>query len=527
MTIDSFNHPPANIRSAPLWVEQIEKKLLNAVCGCLSSRQVQLTEVHLQFLCAPWVHFLTHSLLHRLETLGVDLSTPKFPLVERSDVARQVHAPGDTLAFMEFFRTKKYTDYLDLSLAGSMADYSGRTATHTLFVKSHRKATTTAFMPCFPRNFRYLMGWLNLGRIQFLDNKHEAIEIPVNTSRRLSLFDGVKNSFDDLPAATASWLAARVSHLFPKSLLENLEVNLSEKLKLPVNQNLFSADGWHIIDDWKIYALAQKIKANAHWIGAPNAISHGSLAVFWQRHFELAFLDTYLSWGWSHSQGAHATIVPFNAPHYAGKRQASYVPDESRKGVLISSAARPQHLLEYPYLPQRFERYLEKQLLLAQGLNSLLQEDVTIRTRPKDLGWDVKALVDSLKNSAIQLEFQSGQFSDRLKQCRLHVCDNCSTTIVESLWANHPTLVMITDDYFQLYPQALQDYKILADAGIFHDSLESLLAQCKLVQDRPEQWWMSAKTQSAIQNFLRKQGRCGDGLLAWTRALISPTALKQ
>lgn len=516
-------HLSTTIRTVPASVEQWENKLGHAVCAFVRTRNPALNPTHVEFLCAPWVHFFTHSVLHRLEKYGIDLISSVLPGLDISQVEPPKEAPGDTLAFMEFFRTEKYSAYLDQSLTGQMAVFTGRASPHVLPLQSKRSRTTTAFMSCFPRHFRYLMSVLNAGQIRFLDNRFEPVHVAVNEELRLELLESVKNAFQDFSSSVSSWWATRVMECFPKSLLENLASNLSLKLQLPANQNLFSADGWHIIDDWKIYAVAQKIKYGTHWVGAPNAISHGSLAVFWQRTFEMAHMDTYLSWGWNHGRERRSKLLPFYAPHQAGRKQLTTALKGRRQGILMSSAARPQHLLEYPYTPERFQLYLNNQLMLAQGLHTVFDDVVTIRTRPKDLGWDVQTLVSMLKNPAIELEFQAGPFSDRLKKSRLHICDNCSTTIVESFWANHPTLVVLTDDYFQLHPEAVSDYKILADAGVFHTSMESLLAQCKRIHDQLEGWWMSAATQTAVQRFLAQQGRLGGGWLAWRRVLLSPT----
>lgn len=517
----------ATIRTVPAWVEQCEKKLRDAVCAFVCARHPALSAKHADFLCSPWVHFFTHSVLHRLEKHGIDLALTVLPVPDVSLAQPPKQAPGDTLAFMEFFRTKKYSAYLDQSLSGQDAVFFGRVSPHVLPLQSKHRATTTVFMSCFPRNFRYLMAVLNAGRIRFLDNRFESEDVTVDKQLRLELLQSVKKAFQDFSDSVASWWAARVMECFPKSLLENLAPNLSLKLLLPANRNLFSADGWHIIDDWKVYAVAQKIKYDTQWVGAPNAISHGSLAMFWQRTFEMAHMDTYLSWGWCHASEKRSTLVPFYAPHHAGRKLLAPALKGQRHGILVSSAARPQHLLEYPYVPERFESYLNNQLMLAQGLHTVFGDVVTIRTRPKDLGWDVQALVKGLGNPAVELEFQAGPFSDRLKKSRLHICDNCSTTIVESLWANHPTMVVLTDDYFQLHPEAISEYRLLAEAGVFHSSIESVLAQCKRIQDQLEVWWLSAATQDAVKRFLIKQGRWGGGWLVWRRALMSPTVRHQ
>ncbi len=513
------------LRTVPSEVVCLEEKLLGLVCAFLSSRQTLLNEQHLRFLCAPWVHFFTHGIHHYVQSHGTSTALSEQGSLEEALACPMLAAPGDTLAFMEFFRTVKFSEYLDASLAGERPQFTGRTSTNQLRLQQEKKRSTLAFMPCFPRLFRYLLGVWNVGRVKFLENKFDQVDVARDGNARRQLHERVKLSLAKDWPELSSWLALHVADLFPKSLLENLEKNFLDKLNYPENKYLFSADAWHIIDDWKIYAVAQKSKYQTHWIGAPNAISHGSLAIFWQREFELAHMDTYLSWGWAAPVPSRSRLLPFFAPHYAGKKQKKYLPGEGKKGILLSSAARPRHLLEYPYTPDRFERYLKSQLQLAQRLFSLSGLQVAIRTRPKDLGWDVAELVGQLNTPEITLEYQSGAFTDRLSMCQLHICDNCSTTIVESLWANHPSLFIITDDYFQINDSARDDYNILAQVGIFHESMEALLSHFSTIQADIESWWRDVKTQKAIGLFLKRQGQHGAGLRVWSKALTAPQSL--
>jgi putative transferase (TIGR04331 family) len=419
---------------------------------------------------------------------------------------------------MEFFRTPAYRTYLDQTLAGLTGHVDCRTHLHQLEHRLPAYAQTVAYMSCLPRNFRYQLQLTSLGRIRFLENKPSSLEFTTDWGARQQLRQHVEDSlFRDFPNL-AGWIAARVQELFPKSLLEHLAVNLLQKQSLPRRRTLFSADGWQIIDDWKIYALSQKIAHDTHWIGSPNAISHGSLAVFWQREFEVKHLDSYLTWGWSGEGGTH--VHAFYSPHFAGQHQAAPVRTSSNNGLLISAAARPQHLLEYPYTPDRFERYLTTQMHLASRVFELTKQPVAIRTRPRDLGWDVPTMVKALGKTLVTLEFQQGKFSERLAKCRLHICDNCSTTIVESFWNNHPTLILISDDFFQIRHEATNAYNDLEIVGILHTSIESLLRQLDKLESTLDSWWQASNTQAAIRRFLALQGRTGSGLRQWKTALL-------
>lgn len=509
--------PDQNIVRAPEHVVQTESLLLGAVRQLLLERHPQLQPRHVDFLCAPWVHFFTHSALHRLESSG---GPPAGGHQARRPAStdQQRAVPGDTLAFMEFFRTPAYRAYLDQTLAGAAAAPACRTGIHVLDEKLPAYARTVAFMSCLPRNFRYRLQLYSLGRIRFLENKPRSQDIETDWSVRAELSRRVQAALAGTLTEAAAWLGARVQELFPKSLLEHLAANLQQKQLRPARRTLFSADGWQIIDDWKIYALVQKTRHGTRWIGMPNAISHGSLAVFWQREFETSHMDSYLTWGWSREGAPH--VHPFYSPHFAGQQQAAPARTDKPGGILISSAARPQHLLEYPYTPDRFERYLRTQLDLAVRAQQATGERVTIRTRPRDLGWDLKEMVRALGNDRVSLEFQAGKFAERLQQSWLHICDNCSTTIVESLWANHPTLILIDGGYFQLHPAARDEYDALEKAGIFHRSAASLLLQLESIQADVGGWWTQPSTQQAIRQFLARQGNEHSSLPEWRRALL-------
>lgn len=506
-----------DIRIAPKHVVEVESLIRSAICSHLEKLGLGITTKQIEFLCAPWVHFFTHSAMHRLELHGAS----ELPADPSHSYRATQRVPGDTSSFVEYLRTPSYRKYVDATLIGQSEEFDGRTAIYQFQENLPPYADTIAFISCLPRRFRYLLQIYSLGKIRHMDNTPASVELDTDWDSRQSMSDEVCKSLQKNSVPAATWLSARVKELFPKSLLENLPGNFRQKISLPARKALFSGDGWQVIDDWKIYALAQKVRHQTQWIGSPNAVGHGSLAVFWQREFEISHLDTYLTWGWSRASASHAKVVPFFCPNFAGQRASGPARTKPAHGVLISSAARPQHLLEYPYTPDRFERYLNSQLSLANDVQRMTGGQVSIRTRPRDLGWDLQQMVMFLGNPNVTLEFQKGKFADRLKKSWLHICDNCSTTIVESLWANHPTMILITDDYFQIAPAAQEEFTLLQSAGIFHSSKESLVAQLSQVNVKLESWWSSPKTQNAIQSFLSRQGHGGSRLGVWKRALLT------
>ncbi len=488
---------------------EIEQRLLMALAAFVRERVVPLEDTLAEFLVAPWCHFFSHGAVHR------------WSLCPQSQVSLPLSGkvPGDTLAFMELSRTNEYKAFLDGVLRGQVPDYPCRESLEVLrFPRFY--AVSTVFSGGFPREAKYRLQMLSLGRIYFSRRERHSRAVAVQGELRQLLGQHLLHALADLPCA--SYLAALVPQLFPRSLLEDLASNLQAKQTLHKNRILYSCNGWDIIDDWKIYAITQK-RQGALWYGAPHAINHGCLSIFWQREFELRYLDRYLSWGWRAEQ-YRRNLMSFFSPKTLGFQPKAPARIAPQGDYLLSTAGRPQHLLEYPYSPERFEVYLNSQFAMAMAIADQSGSKVTIRGRYKDFGWDLSARVAALGNPLVTSELQASPFVQRLRQAKAHICDTTSTTIVDSLWENYPTLICINNTYFELAPFALDDFEILKKVGIFHTDLPSLLAQLARVQDDIEGWWQTDAVQKAVAEFLWRQGRVSSGYRPWLSMLTDLNA---
>lgn len=511
--MENFSQP---FKSTPHWIIQIEKSILEVIIDFLKIKNPPIEKKYLSFLCAPWVHFFSHSALHRYELMR-DIKP-----VNTSFAHTSLTAPGDTLDFLELSRTSEYATMLDNSLNGQHVTFKCRGNIETIdHKKSTRRTLTVAYKTGFPRKLRYFIPLISLGKISIIDSSKASIQCSRNSILRDEFSIYLSNKLTTPDPSLTIWLSEACAALFPLAILENLQSSWDKNYSLPKREKLFSANAWDIIDEWKIYAITQKERFQTRWVGSPHALNHGSSSIFWQRNFELDYLDEYLTWGWSSDQNHHAQIQEFHPPHFPQKIKIPPKKYTWGKGILISSAGRPKHLLEYPYYPRDFEKYLVTQLLMAQELQHVTQEEVTIRSRPKDLGWDIGAMISNLKNSKIKIEFQNGPFKKRLESSSIHICDNISTTIVESLLCNHPTMVLMTHEYFDIHPQAKVAWQALEQAGIAHFTLNSLIEKINSIQKDMEVWWNSGNTQFAIRFFIENQARDGGNIRIWTKKLLS------
>ena len=497
-------------------IEKIEALVLKATISYLRDLNPNISETSLDFLCAPWVHFFTHSAIHKYESF---ISSNQTAIPVRNDFTHNnnSHIPGDTLAFMEYSRTMEYSQYLERSLLGVHETIKCRSNTWVLVDKFPKTTETIAYMSCLPRYARYMITLASFGRVRFWENKPISIVVSTNWEWRYYLAKIIRSNLEHEFLYLSQWLAQRMLELFPKSLLEYLPSNLKNKNSSHPRKILFSANGWGIIDDWKVYAVIQRGDSKAKLIGSPHSVNYGWLLNFWQRDFEIHHLDRYLTWGWK--MQSPSNLIPFSAPQFLGASCKLNLIKPLRSGVLISTAARPMHLLEYPYTPAKFKIYLNTQMQLANQVQRLTNDKVAIRTRPHDLGWNLTEMVRSIKNNHVAIEYQAGKFKNRLLKSRLHICDNCSTTIIESFIFNHPTLILLVPDYFEISTHAQIETQRLIDAGILHNTIDSLLEKLKNVNSQIDDWWNEKGTQNAISTFLDCQGRSDATFADWIREL--------
>ena len=92
----------------------------------------------------------------------------------------------------------------------------------------------------------------------------------------------------------------------------------------------------------------------------------------------------------------------------------------------------------------------------------------------------------------------------QLNRSRLLVVSYNSTTHLETLAANYPTLFFWKSDLTELRPSAQQDHDLMHEVGVFHKSPESAAAKINQIYLDPLGWWFSPEIQQAREKFVRR-----------------------
>ena len=107
-------------------------------------------------------------------------------------------------------------------------------------------------------------------------------------------------------------------------------------------------------------------------------------------------------------------------------------------------------------------------------------------------------------------------FLDELQASRLHICSHNTTTYLETLAANFPTILFLNPSHWELRPEAKPVFDELRAIQIYHDSPESAARWLCKVHKEVEDWWQEESVQRARLRFCEKFARTEETwLLDW------------
>jgi putative transferase (TIGR04331 family) len=487
------------------FAEEITEK----ICIFLSKKiPSKLTSKQKIVLLTPWCRSFTHSALHYYFT--------KHPL--QINKFNATNAPGDTLAFLQWYKTDDYSNYLSGNFPSEFLSGKIQTKTELLLMPHFTWAKTLVFQAGIKKSFLTLLSFLSFFRIRKLSYKKKIHEFSVDTILRNQILSELSEHLKEYKFA--AWLSQKTLEMLPKILLEGIYPTYLNYDKNQSFDAIFSSDCWTSIDSFKIMAFAQKNRRKVKLIGTPHAFNYSALHNFWLRAYEISFLDKYLSWGTLQDQNSKA--LPFYINKFAGyKRSQSPKRVDEKSSILLTGAMRPNHLVEYPFEPEFFKQYLLQEINIALVTAETTNRLVKIRTRSKDRGGSFETLFNQNSPANVVLDFQSGTFINEVTNYSLHVSDNTSTTILESLIINHPTIIVIASEYFSIDEIARNSFETLKEANIFHTTIESYKSHLEKINGHINDWWHSYHTQLAISNFLDQHARIGGGVTIWKKTLLN------
>ena len=155
-----------------------------------------------------------------------------------------------------------------------------------------------------------------------------------------------------------------------------------------------------------------------------------------------------------------------------------------------------------------FQIYISKQFQLLKSLSPKIFNRVILRLHPEHITFTPHIIAD-FKFELPRLNIEPGTLKIKklISKSRLIIHAYDSSGLLETLSSNIPTLAFFPYGYDHILPEAIQNYKILEEAGILYRSPKLLSQKIEIIWDQIDEWWQSKYVQDAKSNFCSHYAR--------------------
>ena len=361
--------------------------------------------------------------------------------------------------------------------------------------------------------FNYFLLSIKLKQIPALWIEDENYEKnKTNIQSRILFFD------NDKKINLFNFIKKNLIYLIPKNYLENYNsINTSVKnLYWPKKANLILCSTAYDSEDYfKFWVANQKFFNNSKYI----IFQHGGLMGTEKLHnnleTQLSICDKFISWGWT---GRNSKIIPFYSNIASKKIDINYKINEK---IYFCQKIYPNyfnHIYGGPITMNKKIDNLKIFRVLLKSINKGIRKNVILRYQ-QNLAEESNYFKKSIK-SKIQSSYKTN-FIDEIKKARIVIHERDSTTFLQTISLNIPTILILEKKYsLRLSNKAKKYYKQLEkNKIIFTDAKKATVFLNKHFKNI-EKWWEKKHTQKARSNFCKNFVKKSENLITDLHKLI-------
>lgn len=373
-----------------------------------------------------------------------------------------------------------------------------------------------AHTSCFPRHAELALAWRLRGRFRRLFVAGAPVPgAPLRPDARAALREAVVPD-DEFTRLLRDILPFEL----PICFVEGYPALVATAADFPPPPAaILSANAWYYDEPFKHWAASAR-EQGSRLLGVQHGGNYGGGNSLPSEAFEIGLVDRYYTWGWRKSRYGDAAW-PMPAPKLIGRPVLGA--SNARHGILLGTTHLTRYPLNFITSVTEFEDYLRAHRTFATALTPALRRVLRVRPHREDFGWDIAARWHDLAPE-VPLESWRTPFADSLRDCRIYVCDHHSTTFLEALGADKPTVLFWDPAAVDLAPEYADRYAALRAVGILHDAPDRAAAHLDEVYRDVEGWWRQEAVQRARRRLCDVLGRTApDALDRWEVELRAQT----
>ena len=270
----------------------------------------------------------------------------------------------------------------------------------------------------------------------------------------------------------------------------------TEKIRWPINPKLIWTSNAYFMDEvFKVWA-AKKVDNGVPLVIGQHGGHYGQGLFNTSEYHELKICDYYLSWGWGGEDGQIVPVGTIKQPIKINKKNDTIL-------FIISGIGRYSDGLISMPLSSQWIDYFDDQMKFYENLPEHISGNVLIRLYPHDYEWSQRERwKDRFPNSEID-ECEIG-FNKVIKNTKLFISGWNSTTYLESLHSNVPTIIFWKPKYFEMRSDTKEIFDDLRKANILHDDPVSAAKHLVNIYNNIDMWWNAPDVIFARKKFTEK-----------------------
>ena len=369
----------------------------------------------------------------------------------------------------------------------------------------------------------YLGAW-NLGRLQLSLGQFPYLFFPrieiedyaVNDLARTEMsFELGENQFESL-------LDEFIPQNIPKVYIEGYAKICSRAIEVfPKRTKLILSGPSVYYDEGYKFWAAHQVERGTNLFQLQYGGAYGVLRWNALENHEIKISDRYLSWGWKIN--GQPKVVPISAGKLTKiKNKVRPNPKGSILWIGISLPRYSYWMNSLSLGPKLLEHLMEHERFVG-AVSPKARNLLLFRCDPVDTGWNEE---QRFADAFPSLKVYRGRETmyKQLNSSRLSIHTYNSTTFLETLSADFPTLMYWSPDFFELRESAYPHFNILRQAGIFYDDPESVAKKVNEIYEDPLAWWLTPEIQDAKEKFCHQFARTSDNWIAeWKEELLKIT----
>jgi putative transferase (TIGR04331 family) len=367
----------------------------------------------------------------------------------------------------------------------------------SLFVKKNN----SLFINTYFSKAELLLLQLKLRQIPFFPEEYIKLKFKKNIQFRVKKNKKKRDTFGLV-------LDSIIFKHFPKIYLEGYKktIKFIDTLSWPKKPRfIFSSNSFFNDDVFKIYLAEQKRRYHTKMISGQHGGGFFSSKYYFNQDLQFDVSDFVLTWGFK-NKFSKKFVPMFNFltanknlnPNYMNNHNLLFIDYEFPRfsvGLGIGMFQDKKHL-----------ELLEDRFVFFKKINNSVLNSTIVKSYPTDHGWCTKA---RFYDRGIKCKFSSrdDNFLKLLNSSKICVTNLNSTTFLQSLNLNHPTVIFFNKNIDLMNKEFSLSLKALEKVGIVFYTPEQAANHINLIWNSVDSWWNSKKVQDAVNFFCNKYSK--------------------